>query len=47
MNGVPLVSRLLGHSNVRMILRYSHLANRDIEAAAERVGRTMSAVMTG
>ena len=37
MNGVPVpvVSRMLGHSNVRMTLRYAHLADRDIEAAAE------------
>ena len=47
MNGVPVpvVSRLLGHSNVQMTLRYAHLADRDIEAAAERLGRTMSAIM--
>ena len=47
MNGVPVpvVSRLLGHSNVQMTLRYAHLADRDIEAAAERFGRAMSAVM--
>ena len=42
---VPVVSRLLGHSNVRMTLRYAHLADRDIEAAAERVGQAMDAVM--
>ena len=49
MNGVPVpvVSRLLGHSNVRMTLRYAHLADRDIEAAAERVGQAMSRAMTG
>ncbi len=47
MNGVPVpvVSRLLGHSNVRMTLRDAHLADRDIEAAAERVGTVMSRVM--
>ncbi len=47
MNGVPVpvVSRLLGHSNVQMTMRYAHLADRDIEAAAERVGRAMSAIM--
>ena len=40
MNGVPVpvVSRLLGHSNVSMTLRYAHLGDRDIEAATERVG---------
>ena len=49
MNGVPVpvVSRLLGHSNVRMTLRYAHLADRDIEAAAERVGTEMARVMAG
>ena len=47
MNGVPVpvVSRLLGHSNVRMTLRYAHLADRDIEAAAERVGNAIAEVM--
>ena len=43
MNGVPVpvVSRLLGHSNVRMTLRYAHLGDRDIERAAERIGRAI------
>ena len=47
MNGVPVpvVSRLLGHSSVRMTLRYAHLGDRDIEAAAERVGRSVAAIM--
>ena len=47
MNGVPVpaVSRLLGHSNVRMTLRYAHLGDRDIEAAAERVGRSIASIM--
>ena len=39
---VPVVSRLLGHSNVRMTLRYAHLGDRDIERAAERVGRAIA-----
>ncbi len=49
MNGVPVpvVSRLLGHSNVRMTLRYAYLADRDIEAAAERVGDAMAKAMSG
>ncbi|MDE0383019.1 MAG: tyrosine-type recombinase/integrase [Defluviicoccus sp.] len=46
MNGVPVpvVSRLLGHSNTRMTLRYAHLGDRDIEQAAERIGRSISAI---
>ena len=47
MNGVPVpvVSRLLGHSNTRMTLRYAHLGDRDIEEAAERVGQEIAALM--
>ena len=47
MNGVPIpvVSRLLGHSNVRMTLRYAHLADKDIEAAAERIGAAMASII--
>ena len=47
MNGVPVpvVSRMLGHSNVRMTLRYAHLGDRDIEEAAERVGQAIGKIM--
>ena len=47
MNGipVPVVSRLLGHSDVRTTLRYAHLGDRQIEAAAERVGQSIAAIM--
>ena len=47
MNGVPVpvVSRLLGHSNAQMTLRYAHLAEKDIEAAAERIGAKMARTM--
>ena len=40
LNGVPLptVARLLGHRQVSMTLRYAHVADRDVEAAAERIG---------
>lgn len=41
MNGVPVpvVSRLLGHARVSMTMRYAHLGDREVEAAAERVGQ--------
>ena len=44
LNGVPLpvVARLLGHSQVSMTLRYAHVAEREVEAAAERVGRVIA-----
>ena len=47
MNGVPVpvVSRLLGHSDVRTTLRYAHLGDREIEDAAERVGQAIAAIM--
>ena len=47
MNGVPVpvVSRTLGHSNVRMTLRYAHLGDREIEAEAERIGEAIAAMM--
>ena len=49
MNGVPLavVARLLGHSNLSMTMRYAHFGDRDIEAAAERVGQAVAAMMAG
>ena len=47
MNGVPVpvVSRMLGHSNVRMTLRYAHLGDREIEAEAERIGAVIAGLM--
>ena len=48
MNGVavPVVARLLGHADVKMTLRYAHLADREIEAAAERIGAAMGEVIS-
>ena len=47
MNGValPVVSRLLGHNDTNMTLRYAHLLDRDVEAAAERIGAGLAQVM--
>ena len=44
LKGVPLpvVARLLGHSQLSMTLRYAHVAEREIEAAAERVGNVIA-----
>ena len=48
MNGipVPVVSRLLGHASEKMTLRYAHLADKEIEAVAERVGAAMAQVIS-
>ena len=47
MNGVPVpvVSRMLGHSSARMTLRYAHLGDREVEEAAQRIGRAIAAVI--
>ena len=49
LHGVPLpvVSQLLGHRSVPMTMRCAHVADRDAEAAAERVGLALSAAMDG
>jgi len=46
--GVPLTvtARLPGHSDVRMTMRYAHVGDREIEAAAERVGQAVAAIMS-
>ena len=49
MNGVPLpvVARLLGHSQVRMTMRYAHVGDREVIAAAERIGEAISLMLDG
>ena len=42
---LPVVSRMLGHSSPQMTLRYAHLGDREIEAAAERVGNAVAEIM--
>ena len=36
---LPTVARMLGHSDPKMTLRYAHVSDRDVEAAAERIGK--------
>ena len=47
MQGIPLpvVARLLGHAQVQMTLRYAPVSDRDVEAAAERIGGAMADIM--
>jgi len=47
MQGVPLpvVARLLGHTHPRMTFRYAHIGDRETEAAAERIGNVIEAML--
>ena len=49
MNGVPVpvVSRLLGHTNAGMTLRYAHMGDWETQLAAERVGTAIAALLAG
>ena len=42
---LPVVSRLLGHRDASMTLRYTHVADREVEAAAERIGARISGLL--
>ena len=44
--GIPLptVARLLGHREVSMTLRYAHVADREVEAAAERIADAITGI---
>ena len=44
---MPVVSRLLGHKQPGMTLRYAHVGDRETEAAAERIGAAIARAMGG
>ena len=44
---LPVVSRLLGHKNPGMTLRYAHVGDRETEAAAERIGTAIARALGG
>ena len=44
---LPVVSRLLGHAQAGMTLRYAHVSDRETEAAAERIGGAIAALLAG
>ena len=42
---LPVVAKLLGHSQTTMTLRYAHAGDRETAAAAERVGRVIAGLI--
>ena len=49
LQGVPLavISKMLGHSQVQMTLRYAHVSDTEVEATAERIGLAIARLMKG
>ncbi|MDP6427464.1 MAG: tyrosine-type recombinase/integrase, partial [Rhodospirillales bacterium] len=43
--GLPMIGKLLGHSQVQTTARYAHLAADPVKAAAERVSSNIAALM--
>ena len=43
--GLPLVDKLLGHQRLRTTAGYTHLADRHLVEAAEKVGKVIEAAM--
>jgi integrase len=45
--GLPMIGKLLGHTQVQTTARYAHLASDPVKAAASRVSDAIGAVMLG
>lgn len=45
--GLPMIGKLLGHTQTQTTARYAHLAVDPVKAANERVGHALSGMMTG
>lgn len=45
--GLPMIGKLLGHTQVQTTARYAHLANDPVKAAATRVSDTIGAAVIG
>ncbi|MDE0703291.1 MAG: tyrosine-type recombinase/integrase [Rhodospirillaceae bacterium] len=42
--GLPMIGKLLGHTNVHMTARYAHLANDPLKSAANRIANRIAEV---
>ncbi len=45
--GLPMIGKLLGHTQVQTTLRYAHLAADPVKAATERVGGAIAGMLSG
>jgi hypothetical protein len=45
--GLPMIGKLLGHTQTQTTARYAHLATDPVKAATERVGATIAGLMRG
>lgn len=45
--GLPMIGKLLGHTQTQTTARYAHLAADPVKAATERVGAALAGMMTG
>jgi integrase len=43
--GLPIIGKLLGHSQAQTTARYAHLADDPLRKAADTIGATISAAM--
>ena len=42
---LPVVAKLLGHSQMTMTMRYAHMGDRETEAASERIGTAIAGML--
>jgi integrase len=45
--GLPMIGKLLGHTQIRTTARYAHLAADPVKAAADRVSTSLAAMLNG
>lgn len=46
-DALPIIGKLLGHSDVKTTARYAHLADDPVKAAATRISGAIAATMAG
>ena len=44
---LPMIAQLLGHANIKMTARYAHLDDRDVQKAAEKIGKEICLLIDG